>query len=52
MIFLFSLASMSCGSLTSETGAISIKKYIYIMIKKIMVKKFSNAQEVNIGVYI
>ena len=44
MIF-FSIASMSCGPLTSETDSVSIKN---IIIKKIMVKKFSNAQEVNI----
>ena len=42
MIF-FSTSFMSCGPLTSETDSVSIK---YI-IKKIMVKKFSNAQEVN-----
>ena len=35
---------MSCGPLTSETDSVSIKN---IIIKKIMVKKFSNAQEVN-----
>ena len=44
-IFFFSIASMSCGPLTSETDSVSIKN---IIIKKIMVKKFSNAQEVNI----
>ena len=36
---------MSCGPLTSETDAVSIKNLI---IKKVMVEKFSNAQEVNI----
>ena len=36
---------MSCGPLTSETYAVSIKNLI---IKKVMVEKFSNAQEVNI----
>ena len=40
------MTSISCGPLTSETDSVSIKKNI--IIKKIMVKKFSNAQEVYI----
>ena len=45
MIF-FSIASMSCGPLTSETDFVSIKKS-----KKIMVKKFSNTQEVFFNIF-
>ena len=45
IVFIF-IYSMSCGPLTSEADFVSIKRYI--IIKKILVKKFSNAQEVNI----
>ena len=45
-MIVFSVAFMSRGPLTSEADSVSIKKSI--IIKKVMVKKFSNAQQVNI----